>query len=181
VSLTQLVETMYKICKVWGLNPGHYKKREHILTVLILILSRHFHLFYFFIVTEGDNIHVRLSNCKTCNFFMGDCFVLLKYVLGLRLKILSLGLNMVIWSMNFNTDTWYDTNTYTLTPFIGHWHHYIYVNLFINNLNWKSKYIYRHLTWENYFIRKRSKTRYHSIDLCLFIYCQKIYNCYYQL
>jgi hypothetical protein len=31
VSLTQLVWTMHKICKVWGSNPGHHKKKSCIL------------------------------------------------------------------------------------------------------------------------------------------------------
>ena len=28
MSLAQLVETMHKICKVWGSNPGHHKKKK---------------------------------------------------------------------------------------------------------------------------------------------------------
>jgi len=28
VSLTQLVRTMHNICKVWGSNPGHHKKKK---------------------------------------------------------------------------------------------------------------------------------------------------------
>jgi len=46
---------------------------------------------------------------------------------------------------------------------IGHRHCYIYVNLFKDHLKWKLKYIYKHLTWAIYLIRKSSTTRYHSI------------------
>jgi len=60
------------------------------------------------------------------------------------------------------TQHWHGHIDTTNVKNIGHRHRKIYVNLFKDGLKWKLKYIYKHLTWAIYLIRK-SSTRYHSI------------------
>jgi hypothetical protein len=69
--------------------------------------------------------------------------------------------------MDSDTDTWHDTDMdmsdTANVKNIWHRQRYIYVNLFKDGLKWKLKYIYKHLTWAIYIIRKSFTTRYHII------------------
>jgi len=44
VMIVQLLWTMYKICKVWGSNPGHHKKKKFrlflVLSHIILVTNK---------------------------------------------------------------------------------------------------------------------------------------------